>query len=533
MIKFAAWFRPQSRSRLITIILISMVAGALTQSLATNRFQIFSPQIKKNRRVKTTLVDYEYEVHNFKDRLEGAGGGLAIHHNDVLIARSQKGLLHRFDVETRQISALQIGLPENHFEELKGKVRSGLPFPMEYLRYNDLEFLENDSGLQLVVSYLFFNHHKSCLANRVAVRTLNADWRQTLPDSGKYNRDGWRVVWESAPCLSLEKKLHGNQAGGRIAYDGQHTLYLTVGDFGFDGVVNRELQFSQDSKTAYGKTLTFDTRTWSHSLFSIGHRNAQGITLDDRGQVWSVEHGPHGGDELNRLQRGGNYGWPFATLGVNYPPWRWNTSLSPYQYPATSWPLTTKAGHHEGYLSPVYAWLPSIGISNIKVIRDLDPRVNGDLLISSLKDGSLFRVRVVDGRVLYAEPTKIGPGVRYVEVAHGEIYLLLDPGYFATMRPIPLESKGVEGQLATCMNCHSESKSPSLNGVLGRPIASEFNVEYSASLKQLGGVWTIPRLREFLTDPQKFAPGTSMPPPQMSPVEIEALVKALSEARSL
>jgi hypothetical protein len=134
------------------------------------------------------------------------------------------------------------------------------------------------------------------------------------------------VVYETRPCLRFKKDWHpfaGNQAGGRIALDKDRYLYLTVGDFEFDGKhydsdENKTELYPQLVHVDYGKTLRFDPHNWSVSIFTIGHKNPQGIAVDDDGGVWETEHGPMGGDELNLLQPGNNYGWPLVTLGVGY-----------------------------------------------------------------------------------------------------------------------------------------------------------------------------------------------------------------------
>ena len=128
---------------------------------------------------------------------------------------------------------------------------------------------------------------------------------------------GWKTIYETAPCLPIhgENRRHGIPfvgyfGGGRMALLDAQTLLLTVGDFGFDGVASVQAH-AQDAATSYGKTVAIniaDGRTSAVQSQVIGILRAS--TSSKSGSIWSTEHGPQGGDELNRLVRGANYGWP-------------------------------------------------------------------------------------------------------------------------------------------------------------------------------------------------------------------------------
>jgi glucose/arabinose dehydrogenase len=173
---------------------------------------------------------------------------------------------------------------------------------------------------------------------------------------------------------------------------------------------------AQDAAFSYGKTIAIDVADGGSSFFTIGHRNAQGLYIDHSGHIWSTEHGPQGGDELNRLIRGGNYGWPYATYGT--------------EYGALSWPLNKPESEwkEQRYQHPVFAWVPSIGVSNLVVVEQgLFSRWYGDLLISSLRQETIFRTRLRDGQVAYLEPIVIGSRIRDILEGHdGSIVLWTD-----------------------------------------------------------------------------------------------------------
>ncbi|MDP3895771.1 MAG: PQQ-dependent sugar dehydrogenase, partial [Mesorhizobium sp.] len=385
---------------------------------------------------------------------------------------------------------------------------------------------------RLVVSYSYYHPDKSCFTVRLAVHPLDAGWDDPLPEGAAPDRAGWQVVYETRPCLPFKRKRHpysGQQAGGRMVSDGKGALYLTVGDHEFDGIDGADSSpaYSQLADADYGKVLRFDTRDWSAAVFTIGHRNPQGITIDDDGRVWAVEHGPMGGDELNLLRAGANYGWPIVTLGVYY---------TERENDTKRWPFNPRQGWHEGYQAPVHAWVPSKGLGNVKVLRDLNARIDGDLLVVGMAAWTLYRMRIENERVVYAEPISVTGRIRYAEVANGEIYLLLDDGRFATMRPRPtgdLEdgtaASVLEPALAVrdCQECHVRPDSPHLRSILGSAVASQEGVRYTPALIAAGGLWSEERLRAFLDDPQAFAPGTAMPDPGLGEAEIAAVLDAL------
>ena len=139
----------------------------------------------------------------------------------------------------------------------------------------------------------------------------------------------WKTLYETTPCLPVrgEGRRHGIPfvgylGGGRMALLDEQTLLLAVGDFGFDGVASVEAQ-AQNSATSYGKTIAINIADGRAALFPLGHRNPQGLFVDRSGTIWSTEHGPQGGDELNRLERDKNYGWPYATDGTDYGSFSW------------------------------------------------------------------------------------------------------------------------------------------------------------------------------------------------------------------
>ena len=175
--------------------------------------------------------------------------------------------------------------------------------------------------------------------------------------------------------------------GGRMAFLPDGTLLLTTGD-GFD-----DREAAQDVDSGLGKVLrmTEDGRPapgnpfpGSPDVYSYGHRNPQGLAVSATGEIWLHEHGPRGGDEVNRIEPGVNYGWPAITYGVDYS----GAVISPY----TEMP---------GMAQPVHQWTPSIAPSGLTIYEaGLFPEFQGDLLVGALVGREVRQLELEDGRVV-------------------------------------------------------------------------------------------------------------------------------------
>lgn len=374
----------------------------------------------------------------------------------------------------------------------------------EWFRTYGLLVQEVGSDTRVFVSHDYWKADQQCWVERVSM--LESDRATIL---GGASGPAWKTLYETTPCLPVrgERRRHGIPfvgyfGGGRMALLDSHTLLLTVGDFGFDGLASDVAQ-SQDPATSYGKTIAINIADGHATLFTLGHRNPQGLFIDDSGTVWSTEHGPQGGDELNRLVQGKNYGWPYATFGTDYG--------------SFSWPLNKPESEQQGFEAPVFAWVPSIGVSDlVRVEQGLFPQWRGDLLIGSLRAQTLFRAHLHDGRLAYIEPIAIGSRIRDVIEGHdGRIVLWTDDDTLISLRPKP--SATGEGLFAEkCSGCHQSAAlsgnriGPNLSGVVGRRIASLAYPDYSPCLRHLQGEWTDARLDAFLKDPHAVCPGTAM-----------------------
>ncbi|MEM9622776.1 MAG: PQQ-dependent sugar dehydrogenase [Pseudomonadota bacterium] len=348
-----------------------------------------------------------------------------------------------------------------------------------------------DTRYRVWLSYHHWHVEQQCVTLRIAESTLDLD------GFGEHSLN-WDTVFESTPCLPAAS-MH-NTTGGKLTHYEENKLLLTVGETSMD-----HSHLAQDESASYGKILILDRADWSVSLLSKGHRNPQGLLVDAEG-IWSTEHGPQGGDEFNKIVPGENYGWPQTTYGT--------------EYGLKTWPGSTTPGVHSVGTPPLYAWIPSIGVSNlIRVEGTLFDAWRNDFLVASLDGGgnglALFRVKVLDHKVRIVERIDVKTRVRdLVELPDGR--LLLWDG----VRSLHLV-ESASHVFASCYGCHAlrddtHGIGPDLWSVVGREVGYHEDYTYSEAMRAYGGTWTVERLDAFLADPQGEVPGTSMNMPGIS-----------------
>lgn len=233
-----------------------------------------------------------------------------------------------------------------------------------------------------------------------------------------------------------------SQWGGRLAFDRDGYLFVTVGDRQWPSSGDLSKHPSQDLSNHNGTTVRLhdDGRVPTDNPFvgkvgvrpeiwTYGHRNAQGFGVHpETGDVWLNEHGPQGGDELNWIRPGLNYGWPVVGFGVNY-----RTGLAIHE-----------GTHKEGMEPPVHVWVPSIGISGMLFYTgDRFPAWKGDMLVASLRGRKLIRLRL-DGHDVVREETLLQDMGRLRDVqqgADGLIYIAVDGDARGSISRIPFCSK--------------------------------------------------------------------------------------------
>lgn len=233
---------------------------------------------------------------------------------------------------------------------------------------------------------------------------------------------------------ALPAKSGAAHYGGRMAFLPDTTLVLTLGD-GFDlreqaqdtsNHLGKIVRLNRDGSIPQNNPLVGQAGA-AEEIYSFGHRNVQGIVYDDQLQrLYSHEHGPRGGDELNLIEAGNNYGWPLITYGIDYT----GAQISPY----TALP---------GLQQPLLHWTPSVAPSSLTLYRgSLFPQWQGDLFASTLAERSVRRIRVQDGKLAGQEVLfdELDERIRDVRGGpDGALYLLTDSAEGRVLRVVPSE----------------------------------------------------------------------------------------------
>jgi cytochrome c2 len=375
-----------------------------------------------------------------------------------------------------------------------------------------------------VRSRLLVSHQRYVPQSRHVRFTISA-----LPiDPASAARAGeWTTLYETEDIP--DSSSFRGATGGKLVVSGD-VLYFSVGDYNFGQVPQNDAALvAQNPQSSFGKIYELDLTSGRHRVKSVGHRNPQGLVLTRSGRLMNTEHGPEGGDELNIVRDGANFGWPYRTYGTDYGTF--------------NWPLLDKRPQGQTqYVDPTYSWVPSAAISPAIEVVGFNEAWNGDLLVGSLKAQSLFRLRMVDDRVVFSEPIWVGHRIRDIVQLPDRIVLMTDDPALVVLRVDEARlkensklQKHVEFSpaLATCLNCHHfgptnpSHLAPSLGNVLGRKIGSDSFDRYSDALRKLDGTWDEATLTRFLSDPNGFAPGTSMPKLGLTPQQVADVVAAL------
>jgi glucose/arabinose dehydrogenase len=250
---------------------------------------------------------------------------------------------------------------------------------------------------------------------------------------GKIRDNAWsdeQTIYEAKPEHYLPTNIH---FGCRIVFDPKDPtiLFFPIGERGRG-------ELAQDLSRPNGKVFRIHTDgripadnpfadrpadEVYRAIWSYGHRNPQGLCFDLEGRLWDTEHGPRGGDELNLIEKGRNYGWPTISFGIDY----------------SDSPLTTPWSQKSDFAMPADRWLPSIGACGLDVVRgEAFPNWKGDLMAGGLSGQNVDRFRVKDGKVIEREEIVYRKGrVRDVVTGpDGSVYVVLnDPDRVVRLVP--------------------------------------------------------------------------------------------------
>jgi len=249
--------------------------------------------------------------------------------------------------------------------------------------------------------------------------------------------------------------------GGALLFDGGGRLLVAAGDRSVRSdaqhprlLTGKIIRLNADGSVPEDNPFAQSGGAVDPRIYALGVRNPQGMAIDPAsGKLYEAEHGPMGGDEVNLIRPGKNYGWPVISYGLNY----------------TYAPIG-EGGVREGLEQPLFYYLPSIAVSPIEIYRgEMFKEWDGDLLVGALKGEAISKLDLVDGRIQseFQILGELKDRIRDLKVApDSSIWILLEGGdiYRLSREANPVQEKIAIGEregetiyLTTCSSCHSQN----------------------------------------------------------------------------
>jgi glucose/arabinose dehydrogenase len=245
-----------------------------------------------------------------------------------------------------------------------------------------------------------------------------------------------KVLLKTSPFAPNDQTLAaGTKTGGRIAIGKDGFVYVTIGDRDnagprpwpvaqyLDTHLGKVVRITKDGAPAPGNPFIGQAGALPE-IWALGFRSPEGLAFAPNGDLYEVEHGPRGGDELNRIEKGKNYGWPLVSHGIDY----------------RGAPIGDGAVAKDGTEQPVYYWSPSTAPGGLAVYTGKSKAWQGSLFVGMLNGRLLDRIKLVDGKVVEEEAmlSDMKQRIRDVRVgADGAVYVLTDSGGTAITETTP------------------------------------------------------------------------------------------------
>jgi hypothetical protein len=371
------------------------------------QFELFFKQSLKDiktiksssSKIRGKLLLEKYKLQNgfYSGKyLEYPGSGYLDFHEDKLIILSSRGVLGFSDNINKKLNFKQI---QNNIEEFINE--------SQYVKSNVFSLQD----LKIIKDTIYISYSQEIKNNCWNTGIIFAKFN--------YQKIIFEKFFEPEECIhmfdNVDKEFEPQSAGGRIIeYDNSHIL-LSVGEY-------RARYLSQNTKSINGKILKINKNNFKYKIFSMGHRNPQGLFLDNKSNNLIItEHGPMGGDEINLIQLHNlqeeeilNFGWPISSFGEHYGG-KINKNKKKYE----KYPLY-KSHKKYGFVEPIKSFTPSIGISEITKITE------NTYVLSALKDKSIYFFKLENGKIFDLKRVEVLERVRDIIFKDGKLYLFLE-----------------------------------------------------------------------------------------------------------
>jgi len=353
----------------------------------------YKPAFKGQTRIATVKTTTPYMVEVLNKDLGKPWGIINLPDGRFLITE-KSGFINVVSADGKQISKIE-GFPKVDAKGQGGMLDVAL----------DPDFKANN-----MVYFVFSEPFGDGNLTSVAKGKLSADMK---------NISGVQVIFRATPSYDGDKHY-----GGRLQFDRDGNLFVSTGERSdkqtrvyaqkTDNYLGKILKITKDGKPAPGNPF-MNTSGYKPEIYAFGIRNPQGMALDEKGQLWDIEMGPRGGDEINLIQPGKNYGWGDVTYGIEYSGEKINNGT------------TQKAGTEQ----PVYYWDPVVSPSGVTFYTGNIPEWKGNLFIGCLSGQHINRIVLKDNKVVGEERLLLDQKERFRDVLNGmdgNLYGITDSG---------------------------------------------------------------------------------------------------------
>ncbi len=325
------------------------------------------------------------------------GSGFIDFHKDNLFVASSRGILAYSKDIKGELILKQI---ENNINEFIG---------IEQFNKSN-KFSLNDLLIHQNIIYISYHEEKEedCWTNSIIFSEVN------------YEFINFKKLFSNKECINsknnVDSEFNAHQSGGRIVHYDNNNILFSIGDY-------RERHYAQDEKSIFGKIIKININNSDYKIISMGHRNPQGLFFDQQNNfVIETEHGPLGGDEINLIEINSsnsgeipNYGWAIASAGEHY---GGKTPANETKY--KKYPLY-KSHSENGFIEPLFSFVPSIGISEIVKVGE------NKFIVSSLKDKSIYSFQLSENqKLINLKRIEIFERIRDLKYKDGKLYLFLE-----------------------------------------------------------------------------------------------------------